>query len=737
MKLRPQRSEQQTKPQAEERATKRSAEQPTEAQPESDAGALERPSLESARSPRRQEAPELPAERPTRVVIEPVSPVVDGGAFVAKAAQGLVTSIRADVFTDGHDVVVASVELWPPDDDGHAPAAPLRLPMTPLGNDRFTASFVPDRLGRWTYDVIGWVSHAETWRRGTVLKAHAGVDTSVEAEIGRRLVDSMLDRPHQASLPEDLQRLTSLRARLADGDVSTLDDPLLADSFARTESRDPLARLAAPLSIDVDPKLASVGSWYSFFPRSPAIDSSNSDTSDRSGEPRPAATLADAVDRLDYIAALGFDVVYIPPVHPIGTTNRKGRNNATIAEPDDVGSPYAIGSADGGHRSVDPQLGTVDDVATLATECRARGMDLALDIAFNCSPDHPWVREHPDWFTTRPDGSIQFAENPPKKYEDIYPLDFETDDWRALWRELADVFRFWIDAGVRIFRVDNPHTKALPFWEWAIATIRRDHPDVIFLSEAFTRPRVLQRLAKLGFNQSYTYFAWRNSATELAEYFDELATDTIDYLRPNVWPNTHDILTEHLQHGGRAAFVSRAILAATLSPSWGIYGPTFELMETEPRFGVEDYLDSEKYQIRHWDLDRPDSLAPLIARLNEIRRDHPAVCDLASIHFHQTDHEQLLCYSKTDPSGRGDPVIAVVNVDPHAPANGFVDIDLAAIGLPYGSDYEVIDRLGGAVYHWSGNRNYVELSPHGAMAHVFTVRTAADPRTEAFEGATV
>jgi starch synthase (maltosyl-transferring) len=650
-------------------------------------------------------------------VVEAVAPVVDGGDFAAKAAVGRPLRIVADVFTDGHDVVAAAATFVPPTDSvgaGPAPATPITLAMTPLVNDRFEAIIVPDRLGRWTYDVTGWVSHAETWRRGTAAKIAAGIDVDVELLIGIEQLDAMLSTPTAIASTDDLAELARFRAELADGDASSVSDPAWFDVFFRAEHREPSDRFARPLPVDVDPVRASIGSWYSFFPRSTVAGQDLED-------PRGPATLRDAIGRLDYIADMGFDVVYIPPVHPIGRTNRKGKDNSTIAGADDVGSPYAIGSSDGGHFSVAPELGTVDDVAALAAACRDRGMQLALDIAFNCSPDHPWVTDHPDWFTTRPDGSIQFAENPPKKYEDIYPLDFDTADWRGLWRELADVFLFWIDHGVTIFRVDNPHTKAFAFWQWAISTIRTRHPDVIFLSEAFTRPRTMQRLAKLGFNQSYTYFAWRNTAHELREYFEELATETVDYLRPNAWPNTHDILTEQLQHGGRAGFVSRAILAATLSPSWGVYGPLYELMVTAPRDGVEDYLDSEKYEVRTWDLDRPDSLAPLLTRLNEIRREQPALTDLASIRFHRCDDDGLLCFTKVDPAGQGDPVLVVVNVDPHHVRRAFVDIDLAAIGLPYGSDYDLVDQLGGATYHWSGNLNFVELRPDGVMAHIFTV----------------
>ena len=483
-------------------------------------------------------------------------PSSTGGDIAAKATVGRPATFTADVFTDGHDLVNAALLIRPADGDEWT-----EVPFEAVGNDRHQATFTPDALGRWEYDVVGWIAHAETWRRGTVKKIDAGLDVGVELEIGKRLVTEMLSNVRPAATDSDLDRLRSLADELARGDAAGIDDDSWAELFWRAEPREPVDRLEHPVPVDVDTVRATVGAWYSFFPRSTV-----------EGQQGPG-TLKSAVDRLDHIAAMGFDVVYIPPVHPIGTTNRKGKNNSTVAAADDVGSPYAIGSVDGGHRSVAPELGTVADVGELASACRARGMDLAIDIAFNCSPDHPWVREHPEWFVHRPDGSIQYAENPPKKYEDIYPLDFESEDWAALWHELADVFRFWIDQGVTIFRVDNPHTKSFAFWEWALATIRRDHPETIFLSEAFTRPRVMQRLAKIGFNQSYTYFAWRRSSSELREYFEELSTETLDYFRPSVWPNTHDILTEQMQTGGRPAFVMRAVLAATLSPTWGIYGP--------------------------------------------------------------------------------------------------------------------------------------------------------------------
>ena len=667
--------------------------------------------------------PNKPAQRPSRVVVEPVRPMVDRGEFPAKASIGEPMLVAADVFTDGHDVVAAAVR-WRRVTASGGRTQWSEAAMTAVGNDRFTAMITPDRLGRIEYDVVGWIDHLETWRRDTVKKLEAGLDVAIELAAGSQLVEVAADG---ATInQEDRDHLTHLHRTLRDGDTMVLRDQRWTDIFWRCSVREPEAHLARPLPVDVDPLHGAFGAWYEFFPRSTVVaDGDHGDT-----PPRPR-TLIESIDRLDHVASMGFDVVYLPPIHPIGTTHRKGRNNATTAAPDDVGSPWAIGSADGGHTAVAPDLGTVDDVATFAAACRDRGMHLALDIAFQCSPDHPWVRDHPEWFAKRSDGSIQYAENPPKKYEDIYPLDFESEEWSSLWHELADVFRFWIDRGVTVFRVDNPHTKAFAFWEWAIATLRAEHPETVFLAESFTRPRVMERLAKIGFNQNYTYFTWRQAQWELREYFDDLATRTVDYFRPNAWPNTPDILTEQLQHGGRAVFVSRAILAAMLSPSWGVYGPAFELLEhTAVREGSEEYLDSEKYQLRTWDLDRDDSLAPLLARLNQIRNTQRALRNLHTLHMHACEDPAILCFSKTDPAGTGRPVIVVVNLDPFERHQAFVDIDLAAIGLPYGADYDVVDELGGVTYRWSGNMNFVDLAPWSASAHVFSVRRLDEPATD-------
>jgi starch synthase (maltosyl-transferring) len=420
---------------------------------------------------------------------------------------------------------------------------------------------------------------------------------------------------------------------------------------------------------------------------------------------------------------MGFDVLYFPPIHPIGRTHRKGKNNSPVAGPDDPGSPWAIGAEEGGHKTVHPQLGTPEDFRRLVAKAQDYGIEIALDIAFQCSPDHPYVKEHPEWFRWRPDGTIQYAENPPKKYEDIFPFEFDTEEWRELWEELKSIFLFWIDQGVRIFRVDNPHTKPFRFWEWAIAEIRRDHPDVIFLSEAFTRPKVMVELAKLGFTQSYTYFAWRNTKGELSQYFKELLhTEVREYFRPNLWPNTPDILTEYLQSGGRAAFMIRLVLAATLGASYGIYGPAFELGEQRSREpGSEEYLDSEKYEIKQWNITRSDSLRDFITRVNRIRQQNPALQHNGGLRFHSVDNDQLLCFSKST-EDHANVILVVVNLSPHYTHAGWVELDLDALGLARERGYQVHDLLSNTRYLWHGPRNYVALNPHVVPANIFRVR---------------
>jgi len=476
-----------------------------------------------------------------------------------------------------------------------------------------------------------------------------------------------------------------------------------------------ITRYHQDLPLWVDRERARYSTWYELFPRSTSPD------------PNRHGTFADVEALLPDISAMGFDVLYLPPIHPIGNAFRKGPNNNVASTKGDPGSPWAIGSNEGGHTAIHRQLGTLADFERLVAASHVHGMEIALDIAFQCSPDHPWVSEHPDWFIQRPDGSIQYAENPPKKYQDIYPLNFESPGWPALWQALHDVFAYWIDHGVRIFRVDNPHTKALPFWEWCIAEIHKQHPDIIFLAEAFTRPHVMYSLAKAGFTQSYTYFTWRNTSTELQQYFEEITKPPVtDFFRPNLWPNTPDILHATLQNGGRPAFMQRLILAATLGANYGIYGPAFELGENLPaKPGSEEYLNSEKYEIRRWDRAAHHSLAPLITRLNQIRRENPALQSDGSLHFHPADSPHILCYSKVS----GDNLILVaINLDPTQEQGGWIDLDLKRLAIAHGQQFDVEDLLTGAHYQWHGRSNYVALRPDVMPAHVF--RITREPGTE-------
>jgi starch synthase (maltosyl-transferring) len=641
-----------------------------------------------------------------RVVIESLTPQVDCGRFPARRVVGDIVVVEADVFADGHDAVAASVLYR------HESETQWRgMPMSFAGNDRWQGQFTVQALGRYFFTVEAWVDHLESWRRGLAKKHEAGQNIEVELQQGAALA---LAHAGRMKAPE-ARRLREWARALADPVRDREERALLAQSDAlhglARRSPDPqlIERREPPLTIEVDRERARFSSWYEMFPRSAA------------SAPGEHGTLADVEARLPYVASMGFDVLYLPPIHPIGEIERKGPNNRPGAAPDDPGSPWAIGSREGGHKAVHPRLGTLEDFHRLLASAGALGIEIALDIAFQCAPDHPYVREHPEWFLKRPDGSVQYAENPPKKYQDIYPFWFECEDWQGLWAELKSVFEFWIAQGVRIFRVDNPHTKPFAFWEWVIGEIHRSHPEVIFLSEAFTRPKVMYRLAKLGFTQSYNYFPWRNSKREIIDYFTELSSRPVrEFFRPSLWPNTPDILTEYLQFGGRPAFVTRLILAATLGASYGIYGPAFELMDNRPReSGSEEYLDSEKYQVRSWNRDEPTSLKDLITRLNRIRRDNPALQSDAAPRFHPLDNEALLAFSKA--SGE-DSVLVVVNVDPHHPQTGWVDLDLAALGLPADAPYQMDDLLSGARFLWRGPRNYVALDPAGTAAHLFRIR---------------
>ena len=653
-----------------------------------------------------------PARR--RVVIERVWPEIDAGRFPIKRTVGEQVSVSADIFVDGHDLLAGVVKYrcLPSLKGVHSdPPAWQEVPLSARANDRWEATFTVTELGEYEYTIEAWIDRFGSWLKELVAKTDAEQDVSSELLEGAEIIQRAVGRPVD---PDENLRLLEI------ADLLRRDAPPVARIWAAKDSnlrafmdarpdRSASTTYGRTLRCVVDSVRARFGAWYEMFPRSVTPDAS------RSGTFREAET------RLAEIAAMGFDVVYLPPVHPIGETNRKGRNNALAASPGDPGSPWAIGSPAGGHTAVEPGLGTLDDFDRFVRLANRLGLEVALDIAVQTSPDHPWVREHPEWFRHRPDGSIKYAENPPKKYQDIYPINFESAEWEPLWHALRDIFLFWIDHGVRIFRVDNPHTKPFRFWEWVIARIRRDHPDVIFLAEAFTRPTVMRYLAKAGFTQSYTYFTWRNTAHDLREYMMELTrTELQEYMRPNFFANTPDILHEYLQTGGRAAFEVRLILAATLAANYGIYSG-FELCEHVPvRKGSEEYLDSEKYQIKPRDWNQADNLRELIARVNEIRHTHRALQQNATLAFHNSDNPQFLWFSKSVPE-RPERVFVAVNTDPHWTQHGWVQMPIWEMGISPGTPYSVEDLLDGGRYTWRGEWNYVRLDPAERVAHIFVV----------------
>jgi starch synthase (maltosyl-transferring) len=644
-----------------------------------------------------------------RVVIESLQPKIDGGKYPIKRTVGERVVVEADIHADGHDVLSAVV-LYRRDQE----SAWREAAMRPLVNDRWQGQFDIESLGFYFYTVQGWVDAFQSWSRDTLKKFEAGQDIYVAALLGAQLIQSAATRTRGA----DSQKLTQFTVELkslsrAGGEaVATLArNAELAALMGRHADRSRATTYDKQLGVVVDREKARYSTWYEMFPRSCAP------------EPKKYGTFRDCIQRLRYVSEMGFDVLYFPPIHPIGRTQRKGKNNTSQPSPDDPGSPWAIGANEGGHMAIHPELGTLEEFKQLQTKAKEFGIEIALDVAFQCSPDHPYVKEHKEWFLQRPDGSVQFAENPPKKYEDIYPFYFESEYATELCDELKRVVFYWIEQGVRIFRVDNPHTKPFDFWEWLIKEARRKYPEVIFLSEAFTRPKVMHRLAKLGFSQSYTYFAWKNAKWELTQYFTELTqTPLREFMRPNVWPNTPDILTEYLQHGGRPAFISRLVLAATLSANYGIYGPAFELCENRAlRQGSEEYLDSEKYQIRAWDISSSDSLRGLISRVNAIRRESPALQSDWSLRFHPLDNDQLIAYSKAT-EDLSDIILVIVNLDPRYKQSGWVELPLGDFQLAANQSYQVHDLLTDARYLWQGARNYVELNPSILPAHIFKVR---------------
>jgi starch synthase (maltosyl-transferring) len=646
-----------------------------------------------------------------RVVIEGVSPEIDAGRFPIKRVVGETVRVTADVHADGHDVLVAHVAFRPAGGDGPE-AAWRETPMRALGNDRWEASFDVAEFRGYEYEVRAWVDRFATWRKELAAKVGAGQDVASELVEGAALLRDAAARA-RPDAEDDAVWLES-QAEVVGGpaDQATRAAAALDERTAAVAARFPDRRHASTsrrLAVHVDRLRARFGAWYEMFPRSWGPDPSRS------------ATFEEAAAHLVNVAALGFDVVYLPPIHPIGRAFRKGRGHALEAGPDDPGSPWAIGSAEGGHKAVEPGLGTIEDFDAFVATARNLDLEIALDLAFQCSPDHPYVREHPQWFRHRPDGTIKYAENPPKKYQDIYPLNFETEDWAALWDELKSVVLFWIGHGVRIFRVDNPHTKPYAFWEWLIREVHREHPDIIFLAEAFTRPKIMYYLAKLGFTQSYTYFTWRVHKAELTEYFTELAhTHVKEFFRPNLFTNTPDILHASLQEGGRPAFALRLVLAATLGASYGIYSG-FELCENRAVPGTEEYHESEKFQFRQWDWDRPGHIKDLIRTVNRIRRGNPALQDTLGLAFCATNTPGLFAYTKQSADGRN-LLLVVVNLDPVNIQHGWVTLPLADLQLPFDSPYELEDLIDGARYAWRGATNYVRLDPSERPAHIFRLR---------------
>ncbi|MEU7633633.1 alpha-1,4-glucan--maltose-1-phosphate maltosyltransferase [Nocardia sp. NPDC049220] len=646
-----------------------------------------------------------------RIAIDDTAPSIAGGR-PAKAVIGEVFPVRTVVWREGHDAVAATLVVRAP-----GGSRPVRVRMAPDHEpDVFNATFTPNVPGAWTYRIEGWSDPFTTWRSAVEAKLAVGqsaADLANDLELGARL----FDRAAQTVPKKQFERLRTVAAALRSAEqLPARVAPAFTDEVAEILRTTPLRDLVTrgpQHTVQVERHRALCGSWYEFFPRS---------TGGRDATGTPIhGTFATAAKELPRIAAMGFDVVYLPPIHPIGEVNRKGRNNAVTAEPGDVGSPWAIGSERGGHDAVHPDLGTESDFVEFVSAAARLGLEVALDLALQCAPDHPWVRAHPAWFTTLPDDTIAYAENPPKKYQDIYPVNFDNDP-DGLYAEVLRVVRHWIDLGVKIFRVDNPHTKPADFWEWLITTVRRTDPDVIFLSEAFTRPARLYGLARRGFSQSYTYFTWRVAKWELTEFGNELAAKA-DEARPNLFVNTPDILHDSLQHGGPGMFALRAVLAATLAPSWGVYSG-FELFEHQAvRPGSEEYLDSEKYELRPRAfteaLARGESLEPWITRLNEIRRAHPALQQLRCLHFHHVDNDALLAYSKIDPVG-GDAVLVVVNLNPFGAEWGMLSLDLPAIGREWHDHPVVYDEVSGEEYHWA-QTNYVRLDPAHAVAHILTL----------------
>ncbi len=640
-----------------------------------------------------------------RAVVDDVRPQIDSGRFAIKRALGERVTVHADVFADGHDRIRVELLYRKPPEESWT-----LLEMVHQINDEWRASFPVTQLGDYLYTVRAWVDHFATWQLDLAKRVEAGQEVTVQLKIGAEMLAAAARRAEEADTEQlELWARRLRAAKATDTGIQFALGAEMAEVVARYPDRSLATQYDRELRVDVDRPEALFSAWYELFPRS-------------FGAAGKHGTFRECEKLLPEIAKMGFDVLYLPPIHPIGRTNRKGKNNATVSTPADPGSPWAIGAKEGGHKAVAAELGTLDDFRRLVDQAREHRLEIALDMAFQCSPDHPYVKSRPEWFRWRPDGTVQFAENPPKKYEDILPLNFETDAWQSLWEELRDVVLFWCDQGVRLFRVDNPHTKPFAFWDWLIAEVRRRHPDTLFLAEAFTRPKVMQRLAKGGFNQSYTYFTWRNTKWELEQYIHELTKTHIgEYMRPNFWPNTPDILPQYLQYGGRPAFIIRLVLAATLSSCYGIYGPAFELGISEAVEGKEEYFNSEKYEIKEWDWNRKGNLRPVLERLNRIRKESPSLQRFRNVRLYQISNENLICYGKIS-DDRSDVTVVVVNLDPHYRQSGWVQLPLDELGIDPHQPYLMDEALTGDKYIWQGQSNYLELDPHVMPAHILKLR---------------
>ena len=639
-----------------------------------------------------------------RVIIIPVSPCIEGGKYAAKTVVFDDIILSADIFGDGHDEVAASVFI-----KRIGAIDFIEVPMAPISNDRWAADYAFSEIGRYEFWFEGWEDHYSNWKKGLIKKYEAGQDISVELQIGSDLLTEAAAylTPHKEVLLRWAEQLKENHG--AEQSVMLAKSEEIASVMYYYRLPEMITSYPTVFKIEVERKKAAYSTWYELFPRSAAP------------APGKHGTFKDVQKLLPRVAEMGFDVLYFPPIHPIGEKNRKGKNNSLSAGPEDPGSPWAIGNKKGGHKAIHPQLGTITDFKKLIKSAKELGVEIAMDIAYQCAPDHPYVKSNPQWFNWRPDGTVQYAENPPKKYEDILPFNFETDDWENLWKELKSVIDYWVTAGVRIFRIDNPHTKAFGFWEWMIAEVRLKNPEVLFLAEAFTRPRVMEQLAKAGFNQSYSYFTWRNTKYELETYMKELTkTELRDYFRPNFWPNTPDILPPALIHGGENAHIMRLILAATLSSNYGLYGPVYEFGINNPHGTKEEYIDNEKYEIKHWDWNAYSRIGEIITRINKIRKGNSALQSTWNIEFAETTNEHIICYVKTDLKTNNKLVIAV-NLDVKQTQSAMVKLPLQVLKISEDSPFLVHDLLSGSQYTWQGEWQFVELNPFMMPAHLFKI----------------